>query len=129
MIFMKVHEDKNGFISPLIYKLLRIFARKSGLGNGLMSHFGVLELNHSSNNMIFCLHGFVRVSKNRVCGGLPVLNLKSVNLQYITLGCLDDGTNKSSTKSDVPSIIFFYTFYRLRALNTLYFNFFNFIKK
>ena len=25
--------------------------------------------------------------------------LKSVNLQYITLGCLDDGTNESSTKS------------------------------
>ena len=25
--------------------------------------------------------------------------LKSVKLQYIMLGCLDDGTNKSSTKS------------------------------
>ena len=57
MIFMKVHEDKNGFISPLIYKLLRIFARKSGLGNGLMSHFGVLVLNHSFNNTVSCLHG------------------------------------------------------------------------
>ena len=36
----------------------------------------------------------------------------------ITLGCLDDGTNESSNKS--PSIIFFYTFYRLRALKTLF---------
>ena len=35
-------------------------------------------------------------------------DLKSVNLQYITLGCLDDGTNKLLTKSDVPSIIFLY---------------------
>ena len=25
-------------------------------------------------------------------------DMKSVNLQYITLGCLDDGTNESSTK-------------------------------
>ena len=32
-------------------------------------------------------------------------------------------------ESDVPSIIFFYTFYRLRALKTLYFYFCNFIKK
>ena len=31
-------------------------------------------------------------------------------------------------ESDVPSIIF-YTFYRLRALKTLYFHFCNFIKK
>ena len=28
-----------------------------------------------------------------------VTDVKSVNLQYITLGCLDDGTNESSTKS------------------------------
>ena len=36
--------------------------------------------------------------------------LKSINLQYITLGCLDDGTNESLTKSeesDVQSIISF----------------------
>ena len=32
-------------------------------------------------------------------------------------------------ESDVPSIIFLYTFYRLRALKTLYFYFCNFIKK
>ena len=55
--------------------------------------------------------------------------LKSVNLQYITLGCLDDGTNESSTKSLMFQVLFFYTFYRLRALKTLYFYFCNFIKK
>ena len=33
--------------------------------------------------------------------------LKSVNLQYNTLGRLDNGTNESS---DVPSIIFFHDF-------------------
>ena len=36
-------------------------------------------------------------------------NLKSVNLQYITLSCFDDGTNE----------IYLYTFYRLRALQCL----------
>ena len=53
--------------------------------------------------------------------------MKSVNLQYITLGCLDDGTNESSTKSLMFQLLFFYTFYRLRAPKTLYF--YNFIKK
>ena len=33
---------------------------------------------------------------------------KSVNLQYVTLGCLDDGTNESSTKSLMFQVIFFY---------------------
>ena len=51
---------------------------------------------------------------------------KSVKLQYITLGCLDDETNESLP---VPSIIFSYTFFRLRALKTLYFYFCNFIRK
>ena len=32
--------------------------------------------------------------------------LKSVNLQYIMLGCLDDGTNKSSTKSLMFQVLF-----------------------
>ena len=54
---------------------------------------------------------------------------KSVNLQYITLGCLNDGTNKSSTKRLMFQVIFFYTFYRLRALKTNYFYFCNFIRK
>ena len=33
--------------------------------------------------------------------------LKSVNLQYITLDCLDDGTNESSTKSLMFQVLFF----------------------
>ena len=52
--------------------------------------------------------------------------LKSVNLQYITLGCLDNGTNELLTKSLIVQVSFFYTFYRLRAPKTLYF--YNFIK-
>ena len=36
-------------------------------------------------------------------------HLKSINLQYITLGCLADGTNDSSTKSLMFQVIFFYT--------------------
>ena len=40
--------------------------------------------------------------------------LKSINLQYITLGCLDNGTNKLSTKSLMFQVFFLYTFfYRL----------------
>ena len=34
-------------------------------------------------------------------------DLKSVNLQYITLGCLDDGTNESSTKSLIFQVLYF----------------------
>jgi hypothetical protein len=36
-----------------------------------------------------------------------VLYLKSVNLQYNTLGCLDDGTNESSTKHLTFQVFFF----------------------
>ena len=54
---------------------------------------------------------------------------KSVNLQYITLGCLDDGTNESSTKNLMFQEFFLYTFYRLRALKTLYSHLCNFVKK
>ena len=53
---------------------------------------------------------------------------KSVNLQYITLGCLDNGTNQSSSKSLMFQVLVFHTFYRLRVLKTLYFYFFNFIE-
>ena len=35
--------------------------------------------------------------------------LKSVNLQYNTLGCLDDGTNEPSTKRLMFQVLFFYT--------------------
>ena len=35
---------------------------------------------------------------------------KSVNLQYITLGCLDDGTNELSTKSLMFQVLFFLHF-------------------
>ena len=55
--------------------------------------------------------------------------LGTVNLRYITLGCLDDGTNKSSTKSLMLQALFFLYFYGLWALKTLYFNFFNSMKK
>ena len=36
------------------------------------------------------------------------VNLKSVNLQYITLGCLDDGTNEASTKRLIFQVLFFF---------------------
>ena len=34
--------------------------------------------------------------------------IKSVNIQYITLGYLDDGTNESSTKSLMFQVLFFF---------------------
>ena len=36
--------------------------------------------------------------------------LKSVNLQFIKLGCLDDGTNQLSTKSLMFQVLFFLYF-------------------
>ena len=45
--------------------------------------FGVLELNHSSNNTVVCLHGFGRVSKNCVSGGLPVLATKDIYVKSL----------------------------------------------
>ena len=51
-----------------------------------MSHFGGLELNHSSNNTVFCLHG-CQSPKNRVSGGLPVhkilQNTNLISISYI----------------------------------------------
>ena len=47
---------------------------------------------------------------------------------YTALGCLEDGTNKSLTKSLMFQVLFFFIlFKKLRALKTLYFC--NFIKK
>ena len=42
--------------------------------------------------------------------GHSISYYKSVNLQYITLGCLDDGTNESSTKSLIFQVLFFLYF-------------------
>ena len=36
------------------------------------------------------------------------VHLKSVNLQYIMLGCFDDGTNESSTKSLMFQVLYFF---------------------
>ena len=33
MIFMKVHEDENGFISSFIYESIELFAKKVDFGN------------------------------------------------------------------------------------------------
>ena len=55
----------------------------------------------------------------------PQTNLKSINVQYNTLGCLDDGTNESSTKClmffmisckilyKTPFNLFSYSFYKI----------------
>ena len=49
----------------------------------------------------------VQVDKKVLLGwSFQVCILKSVNLQYIMLGCLDDGTNESSTKSLMFQVLF-----------------------
>jgi len=48
---------------PLFVNYGRIIAKKSGLWRSWQSHFGVLVLNHSSNNTVFCLHGFSESQK------------------------------------------------------------------
>ena len=56
-------------------------------------------------------------------------DLKSDNLQYNTLVRWANGTNDSSNKHLTFQVFFFIISYRLMALKTLYFHFFNFIKK
>ena len=58
---------------PLFIDYLTRFAKKEDFGNPSCLIFGDLVLSYSSNNTVFCLHGFVRVSKNHVGGGLPVV--------------------------------------------------------
>ena len=56
--------------------------------------------------------------------------MKSVNLQYNTLGRWVDGPNDSSTKRLMFQVLFFFIIsYRLRALKTLYFYFCKVIKR
>ena len=58
------------------------------------------------------------------------VELKSVNLQYDTLGRWVDGPNNSLTKRLMFQVLFFFIIsYRLRALKTLYFYFCKVIKK
>ena len=45
--------------------------------------------------------------KNSFIPSMILHYLKSVNLQNDTLGCLDDGTNESSTKSLIFQALFF----------------------
>ena len=45
---------------------------------------------------------------HRTISALFAGNLKSVNLQYNTLGRLDDGTNESSTKRLMFQVLFFF---------------------
>ena len=48
--------------------------------------------------------------KLKIVESLGVWELKSVNLWYITLGRLDDGTNESSTKCLMFQVLFFLDF-------------------
>ena len=48
---------------PLFVNYCKIIAKKSGLWKSWQSHFGVLVLNHSSNNTVFCLHVFSESQK------------------------------------------------------------------
>ena len=55
----------------------------------------VWSCNHDTKASQNCPKGFTRY-------------LKSVDLQYNTLGCLDDGTNKSSTKRLMFQVLFLF---------------------
>ena len=61
---MGVHEDRNGFFLPLVVNYCRIIAKNSWL-----PHFGVLVLNHSSNNTVLLS------LKNSVSGGASVYGI------------------------------------------------------
>ena len=56
-----------------------------------------------------CMDSKIHVGTDRVHLGTPICKVyKSVNLQYITLGCLDDGTNESATKRLMIQVLFFF---------------------
>ena len=71
------------------------------------------------NNVTLC-------SKTQLTSSSTAMQyVKSDNLQYNTLGHWVAGTNDSSTKRLMFQALFFFIIsYRLRALKTLYFNFF-----
>ena len=52
-------------------------------------------------------HIILKKFVNSKMSNLPKPDQKFVNLQYITLGCLDDGTNESSNKRMMFQAIFF----------------------
>ena len=55
------------------------------------------------------LHLLLYTSKRELTWSVAaLLLLKFVNLQYITLGCLDIGTNESSTKCLMFQVLFFF---------------------
>ena len=76
---MKVHEDRNGFFLPTFVNYCRMIAKKVD--------FGVLVLNHSSNNTVFCLHGFLESQKNSVSGGVPVFDNLISKMIFCVLLC------------------------------------------
>ena len=56
-----------------------------------------------------CMDSKIHVGTDRVHLGTPICKVyKSVNLQYITLGCLDDGTIESATKRLMIQVLFFF---------------------
>ena len=56
------------------------------------------------------LHLLLYTSKRELTWSVAaLLLLKFVNLQYITLGCLDIGTNESSTKCLMFQVLFFFS--------------------
>ena len=50
----------------------------------------------------------VLLASQKILTFLCCCDQKSVNLQYITLDCLDDGTNESLTKSLKFQVLFFF---------------------
>ena len=73
------------------------------------------------------LHLLLYTSKRELTWSVAAsLLLKFVNLQYITLGCLDIGTNESSTKCLMFQVLFFFFIISCKVLyKILYKNPFN----
>ena len=56
--------------------------------------------------------GLVGGRRTPLCSPASIIPaLKSVNLQYITLVCLDDGPNESSTKRQMFKVLLFFHYF------------------
>ena len=73
----------------------------------------LLKIEEAEGYMLACVHKIRAIPQwNEILSeGYFYIHIhKSVNLQYITLGCLDDGTNESSTKSLMFQVLFLIIF-------------------
>ena len=101
-----VIDFRKGLAPFYVHCILVIHSTKKDRKSSVASLLAFL----SSNMTALCAVSFKRWEKFHEMGAFKLLSylLKSVNLQYITLGCLDNGTNESLTKRLMFQLLFLF---------------------